>query len=173
MLLSCTRCNSKKKEFFKTENAKVIYNNEKFEDIHQLGSDYNTLEQPMIINPEKDDIINEIKFQSDAIIYSENKRVSYTINEACALNRDELVQHRMKIIKDFKNLLEGYMNIFLKDKDITVFKPIIEDFIGKTERKNEYFSFRNFILKNIDIFFDRGYSKIINKIIGKENYGTI
>ncbi len=36
LLLSCTRCNSKKFNNFKVKNSNAIYNNESFEDIHNL-----------------------------------------------------------------------------------------------------------------------------------------
>ena len=165
LLLCCTRCNSKKREQFKTLSKKVTYKNEKFEEIHHLGTKYDRLEQPMIINPEKDDVIKDIKFKKDGTIYSENKRVEHTIEIACNLNRDELVQHRVAIINDFKNLVQDYFEIFLMTKDITIFKPIIDNFLLKAKKESEYFAFREFVLNNIDLFFENKYAKIIRKFL--------
>ena len=165
LLLCCTRCNSKKREYFETINDKVIYKSEKFEEIHHFGTMYDLLEQPMIINPEKDDVIKDIKFKRDGTIYSENKRVEHTIKIACNLNRDELVQHRVAIINDFKNLVQDYFEIFLITKDIKIFKPIIDKFLSKAKKENQYFAFREFVLNNISLFFEDKYAKIINKFL--------
>ena len=165
LLLCCTRCNSKKRDYFETLRKKVLYKNESFEEIHHLGTNYNILEQPMIINPEKDDIIKDIKFKCDGTIYSKNKRVEHTIEIACNLNRDELLQHRAAIINDFKNLVQDYFEIFLTTKDIKIFKPIIDDFLLKSIKENQYFAFRQFILNNISLFFEDKYAKIINKFL--------
>lgn len=165
LLLCCTRCNSKKRDYFETINDKLIYKNEKFKEIHHLGILYDVLEQPMIINPEKDDIVKDIKFHRDGTIYSENKRVNHTIEIACNLNRDELVQHRVTIINDFRNLVQNYFEIFLITKDIKIFKPIIDDFLSKSKKENQYFAFRQFVLNNIILFFEDKYAKIINKFL--------
>ena len=165
LLLCCTRCNSKKRDYFKTINNKVIYKNEKFEEIHHLGRKYDALEQPMIINPEKEDIIQDIKFKGDGTIYSNNRRIEHTIQIACNLNRDELVQHRVAILNDFKNLMQDCFEIFLITKDIKIFKPTIDNFLSKSKKEYPYFAFRQFVLNNINLFFEDKYARIINKFL--------
>ncbi|MEA1983928.1 MAG: HNH endonuclease [Campylobacterota bacterium] len=174
LLLSCSRCNTKKGKQFPVQNIAVQYNNQKLVDTHSLCGAYNKIEKPMIINPEQDDIIADIKFYANAVMYSENSRVAHTINKACGLNRDELVQHRVQIINDFKNILQKYEMLYLKNKDITIFEPIINEFLSKVTEENEYYAFRNFIVKNINIFFESKVIKVILKYyIDKEKNGKL
>lgn len=91
LLLCCTSCNSTKGKSFKTQTQKVIYNGEKFEDIHNLRDTYDKIENPFIINPEKDDVLKYIFFNDKAEIFSDDERVKYTIDTASKLNRNELV----------------------------------------------------------------------------------
>ena len=97
--------------------------------------------------------------------YSENKRVEYTITIACNLNRDELIQYRVAIINDFRNLIQSYFEIFLSTREIQIFKLVIYDFLSKTQKENQYFAFRHFILNNLGLFFEEKYAKVINKFL--------
>jgi len=69
------------------------------------------------------------------------------------------------IINDFKNLVQDYFEIFLMTKDITIFKPIIDNFLLKAKKENQYFAFREFVLNNIDLFFEDKHTKIICKFL--------
>ncbi|MBA1438806.1 MAG: TIGR02646 family protein, partial [Epsilonproteobacteria bacterium] len=129
LLLCCGGCNSSKGINFATENNQVVYNNESFENIHTLGSSYDEIEKPKIINPEKEDVLELIIFDKDGKIDSENARVRHTIEEACNLNRGELVELRKQIITDFINRINKHYLHFLQDKNLNVFLPDIENFI--------------------------------------------
>ena len=143
----------------------VIYNNEKFEDKDNLGNDYDDKEKPLTINPEKDDISEDIKFHKDGRIYSENPRVSHTINNVCKLNRDELVQHRICILNDFINHFTSQLEFYLKYKDVSILLSTVRIFIQNCKIENEYYSFRKYILTHLDIFTeDKLLVKIINKM---------
>jgi len=162
LLVACAKCNISKSDKFDVAGKRVEYQSEKFEDYHKLRDKYDEIEKPYMINPEKDDVIDIIKYNVDGTITSSDKRVSYTI-EVCNLNRKELIQHRMKIINDFKNSLDDCVYLFLKTKNIEVFIPIIKRFIN-INVKDEYFSFRRYIIQNIDKFIE---NKLIVKIIDK------
>ena len=90
LLLSCGKCNRFKGAKFLTKKSSNLYANESFNDIHNLGFKYDLEEYPMIINPEKDDVLEDIIFDKNAIISSNNERVQYTIDEACNLNNNQL-----------------------------------------------------------------------------------
>jgi uncharacterized protein (TIGR02646 family) len=167
LLLSCGECNSTKGTKFDTINKKVIYNNEQFEDIHNLSKNYDKLELPKIINPEKEDILDKLIYDNDGKIDSLDYRVKYTIDKVCKLNRNELVQKRIQILNDFKNYIEDCYNMFLANKvNIKVFKPIIKKFQEDCKKENEFYSFRYFILNNIKIFFDNKHQqKIISSLL--------
>ncbi len=154
LLLCCGSCNSAKGNRFVTSNSMAIYNDETFDAIHSLGIDYDTYEKPMIINPEKEDILNLIYFDTNGKICSNDERVEYTISMACNLNRDELVQLRMEIINDFINIINSHYFYFKKNGDLSRFKPEIESFINNCKVENEFYAFRYFVSHHIEIFFE-------------------
>ena len=103
LLLSCGSCNSSKGTKFQIKKMIVSYSNESFEDIHNLGDSYDGIEKPMVVNPEKDDVLDKLVFDKEGNISSLDDRVIYTINEVCNLNREELIQKRVKLLNDFIN----------------------------------------------------------------------
>ncbi len=154
LLLSCGGCNSAKGINFDIANIVQTYNNELFSDIHTLGNTYDTVEVPQIINPEKEDVLHLISFDKDGIISSPDPRVHHTIEDACNLNRDELVELRIGIITDFINVMNGHYTYFKKYGDISRFKPDIEIFLANCKEENEFYAFRYFVINNVKIFFE-------------------
>ena len=160
LLLCCTSCNSSKGTKFEIEGIQQEYNEESFEDIHKISLDYDIEEHPKIINPEREDILDEIIFNKDSIISSSNSRVTHTINNACKLNREELVKLRIGLLNDFTILVNEYYLLFdennQQDKSTVVkfFLPLVKKFIDDCSIENEFYSFRYFILNNIELFFD-------------------
>lgn len=162
LLLCCGSCNSAKGNRFAIANDAVTYNRECFTDIHSLGTAYNDLENPKIINPEIDDVLDLIVFDKEGKVSSADGRVQHTIQNACNLNREELVQKRLEIITDFINVMYDHYLYFLKYKDASRFLPDIENFIQNCRVENEFYAFRYFVLNNVEIFFE---NNILQKII--------
>ncbi len=168
LLLSCGSCNSSKGIKFQIKKTIVIYDNESFDDIHNLGDSYDVIEEPMVVNPEKEDILNKLVFDKEGNISSLDDRLIYTINDVCNLNRNELVQKRVKILNDFINKINEHYLLFLKKGDLSRFKPDIKFFIDECSVENEFYSFRYFILNHIELFFeDIGKQKILKGLISK------
>lgn len=168
LLLACGSCNSSKGDRFKTQNTAVIYASEVFGSIHNLGKAYDIKEKPFIINPEQDDILEDIKYDMNAKVSSQNIRVKHTIEKACKLNRSELVEKRFPILQDFRNKINKHYSLFVKKGDISRFLPEIEIFLEKVNKKSEFYSFRYFIVNNIEIFFEnKNIQKIVKKLIVK------
>ncbi|MEA1982662.1 MAG: HNH endonuclease [Campylobacterota bacterium] len=168
LLLACGSCNSSKGDRFKVKNSIVTYNNETYSEIHSLGVDYDSKEEPFIINPEKDDIIDAIEYQADAKVFSKNKRVQHTIEEACKLNRDELVQKRLPVLNDFINQINKHYTLYKKEGGLSRFRPDIEIFLEKVNKQSEFYSFRYFIINNIEVFFTNvNIQKILKALILK------
>ncbi|AXH09327.1 TIGR02646 family protein [Malaciobacter halophilus] len=171
LLLSCGQCNRKKRNNFKIENSMAIYNNEEFSNIHNLSESYNKIEKPYAINPEKEDVFDKLIYDENAIIKSSDKRVLYTINDLCGLNRNELIEKRIQLITDFKNVVEDYFYSFSQDSDediksnIKFFIPLVKDFVSKVTLESEFYTFRRFIIMNIDVFFDNEDIKKILKVL--------
>lgn len=154
LLLSCGSCNSTKNHNFAIKNNAVVYNNESFVNIHKLGDSYDIIESPLIINPEKDDILELIQYTKNGIIFSEDERVNYTIEKACKLNRDELVQKRLPILTDFVNKINKQYELFSKNGDVERFDPDVQTFIEKVSKENEFYSFRYYVINNLELFFE-------------------
>ncbi|MGB6328720.1 MAG: HNH endonuclease [Halarcobacter sp.] len=168
LLLACGSCNSFKGDRFKILDDQVVYNNETFENIHRLGATYDISEKPLIINCEKDDVLDDIRYTNKAKVFSTNERVKHTIEEACKLNRNELLEKRLPLLNDFINIINKHYTLYKKHGDLTRFKPDIEQFIEKCNKESEFYSFRYYILKNIDVFFDNeNIQKILKAIILK------
>jgi len=111
LFLCCGSCNSSKGKKFDTKNKKVIYSTEPFKDIHTLGKRYDKIEEPYLINPEKDNIANKIVFDKQGKISSQDERVTYTI-KTCNLNRNELIEKRMRILNTLNNQLKDALLIY-------------------------------------------------------------
>ncbi|MFK5975248.1 MAG: TIGR02646 family protein [Sulfurovum sp.] len=170
LLFSCGQCNRPKGRKFLTKKCSNLYGNESFDNIHNLGSQYDLEEYPMIINPEQDDVLSDIVFDNKAIISSHNERVQYTIDEACNLNRNGLVENRIKVFNALKRRIVKH----IYNKDITGLESEIENFVEECSVESEYYAFRYFILNNIELFFQekpllRLTSRIIEKSLVSKN----
>jgi len=173
LLLSCARCNKSKGDDFETNVCSVLYGNENFSDIHTLGEYYDKEEQPKTINPEREDVLSDIVFNRDAEISSPNLRVTHTIDNVCKLNRNELIQKRIKIVNGFIKRVNRHFKNY-KDKkdykDFSMFNSDIEYLLDECSIENEFYTFRYFIVNNIEIFFeDKILQTILNNMI-KEQY---
>ena len=169
LLLSCGSCNSSKGTKFQIKKTIVTYNNESFEDIHHIGNSYDVIEEPMVVNPEKEDVLSKLIFDKEGNISSLDDRVIYTISDVCNLNREELIQKRVKILNDFINKINEHYLLFIKKGDITRFIPDIKFFIDECSIENEFYSFRHFILNHIELFFeDIGKQRILKGLISKK-----
>jgi len=103
-----------------------------------------------------------IFFDKNAKIYSDDERAKHTIENACNLNRDELVQLRKQIVTDFINRMNKHYLYFQRDKNIDAFLPDIENFKENCKQKNEFYAFRYFIINNSEIFFE---NRVLQKIV--------
>jgi uncharacterized protein (TIGR02646 family) len=168
LLLSCGSCNSKKSNNFKTNNSAVVYTNESFETIDDLGNIYDEMEEPFVVNPEKEDVLELILYRKNAEVFSNDVRVSHTIESACGLNRKELLEKREEIINDFIFKIEEHYTLFQKYQDITRFLPEVRAFILKVSRESEFYSLRYYILHHIEEFFENeNIQTILIKLIDK------
>lgn len=167
LLLSCGECNSAKGDRFETTHEKVNYSNEPFEKIHTFGTDYDSLEEPLVINPEKEDILEELRFNNQGVISSNHTRVNHTIN-ACNLDRNSLAKRREAILIDFVEEMEGHYFYFKEKKDISRFIPTVKQFVHNCKIESEFYAFRNYILKHLEEFFeDATLCKVVKMIVQK------
>lgn len=164
LLFCCQTCNQNKGNNFDIKNDKVNYNGESFINIHNLGIKYNKIEEPFIINPEIDDIVNEIDFDKSGQISSKNEKIDKTI-KIIKLYRKELIDIRLVIINNFINEIQEKYLIAKKKRNSSELTKYINNFVKKINNKQEHYSLNNFIAKCPDIFFDNETIKIIVKAI--------
>ena len=108
LLIACKKCNELKSNKFHEyiEGKQLIYNNETLETAQNQIKHYDSLEKPLIINPEqetKTSLQNHFTFNlKTAEIIPLTKRMETTI-DICQLNRKELVEKRYKELERLKN----------------------------------------------------------------------
>lgn len=105
LLLSCPKCNVKKGNKFKIRGTRVTTFSlssagGQWEKIHNLSKQYDDIEKPLLLNPERSDLENQLIFDKSGKVTSEKPEGIYTI-ETCDLNRTYLVDERRKIIDEF------------------------------------------------------------------------
>jgi len=71
------------------------------------------------------------------------------------------------------NKFDKHFNIFLTKPDLSRFEPDIEIFIDECDETKEFYSFRYFILQNINIFLEdkarqKVFTSVLNKIIKRK-----
>ncbi len=163
LILSCDYCNVNKRDNFPIAGDKQNYSGEEFSDIHNLSSNYDRLEKPLIINPERDrGYLKHIEFDKSGQISSDDEKVKTTIKES-KLNRSELRERREKIFTDFQNSLNRKLIKF--PKNLAVIKDTIEEFIEDTTDDVEFYTFRRYILEKPDKFFERNLLPIVKKVV--------
>jgi len=142
LLWCCVQCNTNKDNKFEIVNEKVEYDKSFKTNIHSSTQSYNLQENPKMIHPELEDILDKLVFDTNGNIDSEDDRVKYTIS-TCRLDRNYLNGERKKIWDDFKKKIEDSIaqnNKELMDKIIKEFK---ED---SQNMDNEFIAFRIWVL---------------------------
>lgn len=103
LLLSCASCNTKKGDRFEIDGNKChfVNNPTNIKNINKLSTDYDSVEQPKLVNPERFDPSPLLTFSRDGKMDSEDPRLKYTI-DALDLNRKYLNDERRKILENFR-----------------------------------------------------------------------
>ncbi len=149
LFLCCPICNINKGNKFEVKNNPVSYNNETFKDIHRLRDEYDEIEQPLTINPEKENILDKIRFNENAKMSSEDKRIQHTIDNVCKLNRKDLVEKRARTINGFiDNINEIKFRIYKNKGDLKEVSLVLKRF----KKEQEFYSLRHFILNNLNLY---------------------
>lgn len=149
LLFSCQVCNvSKGKKFPREENIKVFYDMD-------LSS-----EEPLILNPEKDDLREFYEFDINGKIYAkgDNSKAKKTI-EICKLYRDDLIEDRKDKINDVIQILTLLIKDETKEDEIKSKFEIL--FESMRDSKSEFSIMFNYFLLNFDEIFKELYLKYL------------
>lgn len=143
LLLSCPKCNIKKSDLFDIENEnRAEYDNERLNELHDKISDYDSIEQPKLLNPEQtteEELKSHFKFTSKGKLIALSERMEYT-RDLCDLNRSELVKKRFALLNDFLKMYD-----FISDKSEAK-NAIINILESSIENNEEYIAWKQFLL---------------------------
>lgn len=149
LLLSCTKCNTKKSNKFEIKGQKATFEDSHLTMIHSLGDDYDSQELPSLINPEKEDVEKHLCFTPAGEISSDNARCKYTI-KTCDLDRKSAQENRKTVWDNLYNELEAQAKNYLKGdtKALDIIRYLINTFKKDAiNPKKEYLAFRRYILR--------------------------
>jgi uncharacterized protein (TIGR02646 family) len=150
LICVCPFCNQYKGTNFETKHLKfkILADFTIPSDIHQLGVQYDKLEEPMMVNPEAVNPVGLIEFQKDGVAHSTDPRLNYTI-QTCRISRVELNDARKKILDDLRKdlrMCRGYLN---PQARTTAIKTVIQTFARRAvDHKETFTAFRIYLLKH-------------------------
>ncbi len=153
LLLACTKCNKHKSNNFDITGSAVTPKTpmDDLSDINKLSANYDAIECPLLINPDK---VNGIEldafiYHKDGSVTSDDPRVSYTI-KTCNLDRKNLREERKTIWDDFMNKVQKRIYEHREDnaaREISI-KDLVDDFIHEAhDTKKSCLGFRKYVIK--------------------------
>ncbi len=148
LLFACFYCNLFKRDRFEIAGNRAVFDPNKINEINTLSASYDVVEQPRLINPEKEDAEGLFAFQKDGLILPSGTRGTYTI-ETCKIDRNYLNDRRKELWDNFTNdiqseVLEGKTKEEVA-QDIMV---LVRKFKRESENtKLEFLAFRRYALR--------------------------
>lgn len=160
LLLACPTCNGFKREYFPVSKARVVFDpiRDTIVCIHQLGAQYDKLERPLLVNPERalSSEISSIRFDEKGQISSNNERMNQTI-EICKLNRKALCERRKTIWDSFRGDIALAVSLAGDDKERLriMLDQVLASFAQKSkDPAQDFTAFRQFVLNKNSWFSD-------------------
>ncbi len=153
LLLACPSCNVNKGSRFDILGIKynfVFDPVNTYRSIHASCQSLDRTEQPLLVNPEVEDLTSELIFDQNGGVTSCHPRVSHTINQ-CKLSSDDLKYRRKKLIDNFIIDVEAAFLENLNDpiQQKAKIEAFVEQFVRLMNSSGESFlAFRKFALAN-------------------------
>lgn len=164
LLLSCSKCNNKKRNHFPVSGMRVAsptLTQEGLLDADSIiaNSEVFQQEQALLLHPEIDEAERLFIFLPDGTVHAANQnlRAIETI-KICDLNRKDLVEKRLKILNYFFDQLQTElrdleMQKINEEKARHAIKRLFEKLALLQNPKNEYSRFGYFMFVKFDKFF--------------------
>jgi uncharacterized protein (TIGR02646 family) len=143
LLWCCHRCNQNKANNFELLGTPVVYHKDFITAIHTSTCDYQAVEQPKMIHPELESVLDKVNF-GQGVMASEDERLNYTIRK-CGLARSDLNEKRKKVIDDFVKKMNDV--ILAKQPKETIIKQLLDEF---KDHESEFRALRYWILRNVN-----------------------
>lgn len=154
LILSCSQCNIRKGSLFPIVGQKVSFHNTSTEiaQINTLSEDYDKIEQPLLLMPERmsNDIENLWAFDQNGSIVLNNDRIRIS-RDVYELDREELCKRRKKIWDELVNCITECVAMAKGDgsKLTELLQTHLNSFKrGSEDETNEYLAFRRYVLKS-------------------------
>lgn len=154
LILSCSQCNIRKGNQFPIVGQKVSFHNTstEFAQINTLSEDYDKIEQPLLLMPERmsSDIENLWAFDQNGSIVLNNDRIRIS-RDVYELDREELCRRRKKIWDELVNCITECVAMAKGDssKLTELLQTHLNSFKrGAEDETNEYLAFRRYVLKS-------------------------
>lgn len=154
LLLACVKCNRFKGDKFKVSGIAIgaLDPETVQQDIHTQGAAYDLREQPLLVNPEREqDPLTALAFDRLGRVVSNEPRYAHTI-EVCKLSRKDLCDSRRFILDEFRSELEAVawgmatMEPAAREQAILI---KLKEFIGKANDPSaQYTAFRKYVVQN-------------------------
>jgi len=150
LLLSCSTCNKHKNNSFPLENE----NNRAY-----TPTDLLSKENPLIFNPETDNVFEHFSFEQDGTLKSNTQKGKKTI-EILKLNDTALLTARNRIIRsyiaEFTTHLLAFRNGFLKKDGLRFyFKTLFTTIKQNRKRSETHTFFAYFFYANFELFVEK------------------
>ena len=144
LLYSCTKCNKAKLDKFEILGSKIAPKTDNdTTNINCLSDDYDVIEKPLLINPEKVTAgeLSEFIYTMDGHVSSDHPRVRYTIN-TCGLDRPNLVESRKAIWDEFTAHFNDRILNYHNNPDALygAIDSLIRDFVNKAKDESSSFA---------------------------------
>lgn len=151
LMLSCPTCNSYKGSLFDIKGKRKTLGRKMLDDdVNKWSLSYDGTEQPMLINPERDDPAGAFVYDKEGGISPQpnNARAKYTIS-TCHLNRRNLRDARRKILVDFRKDVIDALNSWSNDieRDIAI-RTLTRQYMRRCEEPTfEFLEFRQYSIR--------------------------
>ncbi len=172
LLQVCGRCNSFKGNCFDILGTRATYSNETLAELHNKSLDYQQLEQALFFNPEQEDPKDFLLFNRKGIMLSANRRMRYTIR-ICSLNRIELLEKRLTILKDLQDDFNQHFASFTlysaegsMDSRLEYYRKTVEKLFAEAANpKSEFMAWKRYLIEQYESFFYLEGNDVYNGVL--------
>jgi uncharacterized protein (TIGR02646 family) len=151
LLCVCPFCNVYKSTNFEIMNLKAAVSASDLtnSNINDLGSLYDQLELPKLVNPEVTNPDGMLAFEKDGTIHSDDPRFQYTI-DTCRVSRTYLKDKRKTILDDFrKHIRDAYLeNTDAHDRSVAVKTVLNQLKASLSDEEKPFLAFRHYLAQN-------------------------
>ncbi len=174
LLLSCSKCNNRKRNRFPIEGIRVIAAKIGIDglpkgDYLMANSGVFDAEKSLLLNPEIDEVEKHFVFLPSGQIKALTLKGEVTI-EVCNLNRKDLVLKRLSILNRYIDRIQTILkDLLIHNITATIFryslKNILSEIVSLQNTKNEYSRFGYFMFVKFELFFVARFETKQQKII--------